>query len=68
MSKLIGNGGKDTELGLCFFNSSRAEKVAPQDGVLVGIINFESFGYGIRNGGFAGASMTGQPEDSRAGQ
>ena len=68
MSKLVGNGGNNMELGLCFFESSRAEKVATQDGMLAGIITLEQFGYGIRNGGFAGASMTGQPKDTRAGQ
>ena len=69
MSKLVGNGGKDTGLGLCFLKLSRAEKVATQDGVLVGIIVFlESFGYGICYGGFAEASLTGQPEDTQADQ
>ena len=59
--------GKDTGLGL---ELSRAEKVAtPKTGVLVGIIALlESFGYGICNGVFAGASLTGQPEDTRAGR
>ena len=68
MSKLVGNGGKNTGLGLCCLELSRAEKVATQDGVLDGITTLESFGYGIRNGGFAGASLTGQPEDTRASQ
>jgi len=30
--------------------------------------SFESFGYGIQNGGFAGASLTGQPEETWAGE
>ena len=68
MSKLVGNGGKDTGLGLRFLELSRAKKVATQDGVLVGIIIVKSFGYGIRNRGFAGTSLTGQPEDTRASQ
>jgi len=35
--------------------------------VLVGIAIFlKPFGYGIGDGGFAGASLTGQPEDTRA--
>ena len=68
MSKLVGNGGKDTELGLCFFELSRAEKVPTQDGVLVRIITLESFGYCICNGGFAGASLTGQQDDTWTGQ
>ena len=69
MSKLVGNGGKDTGLGLRFLELSRAEKVATQDGVLASITSLlEPFGYGIRNSGFAGASLTSQPEDTRAGQ
>ena len=67
MSKLVGNGGNDTGLGLRFLELSRAEKVATQDGLLVGITTLESFGYGIRNGGFAGPGLTSQPEDTRAG-
>ena len=68
LSKLVGNGGKDTDLTLCFLELPRAEKAATQDSV-VGITTLlEFFGYGIRNGGFAGASLTGQPEDTRAGQ
>ena len=53
---------------LCFFELSWAEKAATHDGVLVGIVALESFGYSIRNGGFAGASSTGKPEDTRASQ
>jgi hypothetical protein len=57
--ELVSDGGEDTFLVSRFFELSRAEKVAVQDGVLVGIaILFEPFGYGIRNGGFAGASLT----------
>ena len=36
-------------------------------GVLLELF-FELFGYGIRNGCLAGPSLTGQPEDTRAGQ
>ena len=68
MSKLVGDGGKDTGLDSRFLELSRAEKVATQDGTLVDITLLELFGYGIRNGGFARASLTGQPEDTRAGQ
>ena len=69
MSKLVGNSGNDTSLGLRFLELSRAEKVTTQDGVLVNItILLKLFGYGIRSGGFAGASLAGQPEDMRAGQ
>ena len=72
MSKLVGNGGNDTGLGLRFLELSRAEKVATQDGVLVVLVGFtillESFSYGIRNGGFTRASLTGQLEDTRAGR
>ena len=69
MSKLVGNSGNDTSLGLRFLELSRVEKVTTQDGVLVNItILLKLFGYGIRNGGFAGASLAGQPEDMRAGQ
>ena len=69
MSKLVGNGGKDTGLGSSFRELSRAEKVSAQDRVLFSIITLlESFGHGIRNGCFPGASLTGQPEDTRAGQ
>ena len=68
MSKLVGNGGKDTGLGLCFLELLWAEKVGTQDSV-VGISSLlESFGYGVRNGGLAEASLTSQPEDMRAGQ
>ena len=71
MSKLVGNGGKDTGLGLSFLELLRAEKVATQDGVLVVVGNatlLKSFSYGICNGGFARASLTSQPEDTRAGR
>ena len=68
MSKLVGNGGKNTCLGLRFLELSRAEKVAAQYSVLVGITLIESFGNGIRNRGFAGASLTSQPEDTRTGR
>ena len=69
MSKLVGNGGNDMGLDLHFLELSRAEKVASQNGVLVGITTLlKLFGYGIRNGGFARTSLTGQPEDMRAGQ
>ena len=69
MSKLVSDCGKDTGLDLRFLELSRAEKVATQDGVAAGIATLlESFGYGIRNGGFSGASLTGQPEDAWAGQ
>ena len=46
-----------------------AEKVAAQDGVLVDFtILLKLVGYGIRNGDFAGAGVTRQPKDTRAGQ
>ena len=68
-SKLVGDGRKDTGLGLRFLVLSRAEKVTAQDGTLVGFtILLELFGHGIRNGGFAGPSLTCQPEDTRAGR
>ena len=64
-SKLVLGDGVD----LRFSELSQAEKVTAQNGLLVGIIVLvESLGYGIRNGGFAGASLTGQPEDTRAVQ
>ena len=57
MSKLVDNGGKDMGLGLCFLELLQAKKAATQDGVLVGIITLlKLFGYGIHNGGFAGAN------------
>ena len=66
---MVGDGGKDAGPDLCLLELSRAEKVSAQDGVLVGFTIFlESLGYGIRNGGFPGASLTGQPEDTRAGR
>ena len=68
MSKLVSNGGKDTGLGLRFLELSRAEKVATQDSLLVGITLIELFRYGISNRGYTGPSLTGQPEDTRASQ
>ena len=69
MNKLVGNVGKDSGLGLRFLKLSRAEKVATQDGVLIGITTLlKSLGKGVHNGIFAGASLTGQPEDMRACQ
>jgi hypothetical protein len=66
MSKLVGNGGKDTDLGL-FLGIVASRESCTQDGVLINItILLVSFGYGIRYGGLAGTSLTGQPEDTRA--
>ena len=58
MSKLVGNGGNDTGLGLCFLELSQAYKVATQDSVLVGIALIEPFG----NGTGPNLSESGQPE------
>ena len=61
---LVGDGGEDTGLGLRFLELPRAEKVGAQDGVLVGInILLASF-----YSGFARASLTGQPEETWAGE
>ena len=63
---MIGDGGQDTSLFSRLFELSRAEKVPAQDGVLLGIgVFLEPFGYGICNGRFTGASLTGQPKDAR---
>ena len=67
MSELVGDGGNDTSSFPRFCELSRAEKIATQYGVLVGIaILLEPFGYCIRDGSFTRASVAGQPEDTRA--
>ena len=68
-AELVGDGGEDTVLGSRFLKLSRAEKVGAQDSTLFRLnMLLKSFGYGIQNRGFAGASLTGQPEDTRAGR
>ena len=67
MSKLVGDGRNDASLGLRFLELSRTEKVSNQDCVLVGVaILLEQFSYCIHNGGLARASLTSEPEYTRA--
>jgi len=66
-SKLVSNGGNDLGPSLCFFELSRAEKVATQNGMLVSAATLlEPPGYGICYGSFTRAGLAGQPEDTGA--
>ena len=67
MARWEGYGSGDWD----FWNCREQKELAPKTVGCIGLgILLESFGYGIQNGGFAGASLTGQPlaEDTRAGR
>src|SRR5260221_12686594 len=59
--KLVGDCRNDTSPFPCFFELSRAEKVAAQ-----GVDFPETFGYCIRNRGFSRTGLASQPEYTRA--
>lgn len=63
-SELVGDCGNDPSPFPRLFELSRAEKVATQDGVsYVSVATLlETFGYCIRNRGFARACLISQPE------
>jgi hypothetical protein len=65
-SELVGDCGNDTSPFPRFFELSRAEKGATQDGLWCVATFPETFGYCIRNRGFARARLTSQPEYTRA--